>query len=94
LKILVIEDQDDLREVVVETLREESYATDSSADGEEGLYKALNWDYDLVILDVLMPGLNGWQVLEKLRKEKNTPVMTTFPSPLIFTSWWHVQKRS
>jgi two-component system OmpR family response regulator len=48
---------------------------DESADGEEGLYKALNWDYDLVVLDVMMPVMDGWEVLEKLRKEKQTPVL-------------------
>ena len=75
MRILVVEDQDDLREIVVETLREESFATDSSPDGEEGLYKALNWDYDLVILDVLMPVMDGWEVLQKLRAKKQTPVL-------------------
>lgn len=73
--MLVVEDQDDLREVVAETLREESFAVDESADGEEGLYKALNWDYDIVVLDVMMPIMDGWEVLEKLRKEKQTPVL-------------------
>ena len=73
--MLVVEDQDDLREVVAETLREESFAVDESPDGEEGLYKALNWDYDLVVLDVMMPVMDGWEVLEKLRKEKQTPVL-------------------
>ena len=75
MRILVVEDQDDLREIVVETLREESFATDSSPDGEEGLYKALNWDYDLVILDILMPVMDGWEVLQKLRARKQTPVL-------------------
>lgn len=55
MRILVVEDQPELREVVVEVLRDETYALDSAADGEEGLYKALNWDYDLIILDILMP---------------------------------------
>lgn len=75
MRALVVEDQNDLREVVAETLREESFAVDESPDGEEGLYKALNWDYDIVILDVMMPIMDGWQVLEKLRKEKQTPVL-------------------
>lgn len=75
MRVLVVEDQDDLREVVAETLREESFAVDESADGEEGLYKALNWDYDLVVLDVMMPVMDGWEVLEKLRKERQTPVL-------------------
>ena len=59
----------------METLREESFAVDESADGEEGLYKALNWDYDIVVLDVMMPVMNGWEVLDGLRKEKQTPVL-------------------
>ena len=75
MRVLVVEDQDELREVVVETLREESFAVDESADGEEGLYKALNWDYDIVVLDVMMPVMNGWEVLDGLRKEKQTPVL-------------------
>ena len=75
MRVLVVEDQDDLREVVAETLREESFAVDESADGEEGLYKALNWDYDIVVLDVMMPAMDGWEVLEKLRREKQTPVL-------------------
>jgi two-component system OmpR family response regulator len=75
MRVLVVEDQDDLREVVAETLREESFAVDESPDGEEGLYKALNWDYDIVVLDVMMPIMDGWEVLEKLRKEKQTPVL-------------------
>ena len=75
MRVLVVEDQDDLREVVAETLREESFAVDESADGEEGLYKALNWDYDIVVLDVMMPVMDGLEVLEKLRKEKQTPVL-------------------
>ncbi len=54
MKILVIEDQSELRDVVAETLREESFATDTASDGEEGLYKALNWNYDLIVLDVFI----------------------------------------
>lgn len=75
MKILVVEDQADLREVIVESLQEESFAVDAATDGEEGLYKALNWDYDLVILDVMMPIMDGWQVLQALREKKETPVI-------------------
>jgi len=72
---LVVEDQKDLREVVSETLREESFAINESADGEEGLYKALNCDYDLVVLDVMMPRMAGWEVLAKLRRDRQTRVL-------------------
>jgi len=39
------------------------------------LYKAESWDYDVVVLDIMLPGLDGWQVLERLRKQKQTPVL-------------------
>jgi len=75
MRILVIEDESDLCETIVETLREEGYAVDFSGDGEEGLYKALQWDYDAVLLDIMLPKLDGWEVLEALRKKKQVPVM-------------------
>lgn len=75
MKILVIEDLPELCEVIVEALQEEGHAVDSSLDGEEGLYKAREWDYDLIILDIMLPQLDGWQVLEELRKEKVTPIL-------------------
>ena len=46
-----------------------------AGDGEEGLYKATNWDYDAVVLDVMLPKLDGWQVLSRFRKLKSTPVL-------------------
>lgn len=75
MRILVIEDETQLRETIVETLREEGFAVDSSIDGEEGLYKALHWDYDTILLDIMLPKMDGWEVLTRLRNRKNTPVM-------------------
>ena len=75
MKILVIEDEPRLRESLARTLREEDYAVDTAADGEEGLFKAQSEDYDAVVLDILMPRLDGWQVLARLRKSKQTPVL-------------------
>jgi len=75
MKLLVIEDHDVLRNTLVATLREEGHAVDEAADGEEGLYMAREWDYDTIILDVMLPKLDGWGVLSKLREKKLTPVL-------------------
>jgi two-component system OmpR family response regulator len=75
MRILVIEDETDLLASLAKALREEGYAVDTAADGEEGLYKAQNWDYDAVVLDVMLPQLDGWTVLERLRAKKKTPVL-------------------
>ncbi len=75
MRLLVVEAEPDLRSILEKTLREEGYAVDAAADGQDGLSKALAWDYDLVILDLMLPGLDGWQVLEALRQTKKTPVL-------------------
>jgi two-component system, OmpR family, response regulator len=75
MKVLVVEDEARLLRNLAKALREEDYAVDTAADGEEGLYKAQNSDYDAIVLDVMLPRLDGWQVLQKLRKTKKTPVL-------------------
>lgn len=75
MRILVIEDEADLLASLAKALREEGYAVDTAADGEEGLDKAQNWDYDALVLDVMLPRLDGWTVLQCLRKTKKTPVL-------------------
>jgi len=75
MRILIVEDEADLLSGLAKALREEGYAIDTAEDGEEGLYKAESYDYDAVVLDVMLPKLDGWGVLEKLRKQKKTPVL-------------------
>jgi two-component system OmpR family response regulator len=75
MRLLIVEDEPDLLSSLSQALREEGYAVDIAADGVEGLYKAESWDYDVVVLDVMLPGLDGWGVLQKLRKKKKTPVL-------------------
>ena len=75
MRILIIEDEADLLASLAKALREEGYAVDTAADGEEGLYKAQSWDYDALVLDVMLPRLDGWTLLERLRQTKKTPVL-------------------
>lgn len=75
MRVLVVEDEPDLLRVVATTLREDGYAVDTAVDGEDALYKAKAWEYDAVVLDVMLPKLDGWTVLRKLREVKHTPVL-------------------
>lgn len=75
MRILIIEDEVDLRDALVLGLQEDGYVVDQAGDGEEGLFKALAWEYDAIVLDLMLPKLDGWQVLARLREKKRTPVM-------------------
>lgn len=75
MRLLVVEDEPDLRKTLEAALREEGYAVDGASEGNEGLLKATTWDYDAVVLDLMLPGLDGWQILERLRRERKTPVL-------------------
>jgi heavy metal response regulator len=75
MHILIVEDERKTREYLQKGLGESGYVVDTAADGVDGLHLALTGDYDLVILDVMLPGADGRQVLRALRREKPTPVM-------------------
>ena len=75
VKILVAEDEPRLQRSLAKALREEDYAVDTAGDGEEALFKAEASDYDAIVLDVMMPRMDGWQVLSRLRERKHTPVL-------------------
>lgn len=75
MRILVVEDEPDLLRTIAQVLREDGYAVDEAADGEEGLYKARSWAYDAIILDLLLPRLTGWELLQQLRKTHAVPVL-------------------
>ena len=75
MRILVVEDEPRLLRNLAKALREEGYAVDTADAGDDGLFKAESYDYDAVVLDVMLPRLDGWNVLERLRKKKRTPVL-------------------
>ncbi|MCP4595276.1 response regulator transcription factor [Neptuniibacter sp.] len=74
-RILIIEDDRTLNHQISSLLSENGYETDQRFDGRQGLVSALSNAYDLVLLDVLLPGLDGFNLLSKLRKKRQTPVM-------------------
>lgn len=76
MKILLVEDEAKTGEYLKQGLNEAGYTTDWVQDGTAGQHQALADDYDLVILDVMLPGLNGWQVLSGIRRAgKTLPVL-------------------
>lgn len=75
MRLLVVEDEPDLLSSLMKALREDGYAVDGAADGEDGLFKAGNCEYDAVVLDVMLPGIDGWRLLAELRIKKKTPVL-------------------
>jgi two-component system OmpR family response regulator len=74
-RILVVEDEPRLLRSLAKALREEGCAVDTAEAGDDGLYKAENYDYDAIVLDVMLPCLDGWQLLGRLREHKQTPVL-------------------
>jgi two-component system OmpR family response regulator len=75
MRILVIEDEPDLRRLLMEMLEDAGYAVDVAADGQDGLYKARLSAYDAIVLDLMLPKLDGWDLLEDFRATHNTPVL-------------------
>ncbi len=76
MKILVIEDEPKTEKYLRRGLTEAGFVTDCARDGRDGLHLALTESYDLVVLDVMLPGMDGWEVLREMRRaEKKSPVM-------------------
>jgi two-component system OmpR family response regulator len=75
MRLLLIEDELDLLRSLAQALREERYAVDTAADGEDGLEKATSAEYDAIVLDAMLPGLDGWEVLRRLRQTHRTAVL-------------------
>jgi two-component system OmpR family response regulator len=75
MRILVVEDEPRLLLNLAKALREEGYAVDTANTGDEGLYKAEGYDYDAIVLDIMLPRVDGWEILARLRQRKRTPVL-------------------
>ncbi len=76
MKLLIVEDEVRLAEAIGQIMKEQHYQTDLVFNGKDGLYCSLSGEYDVIILDVMLPGENGFQIVEKLREAKiQTPIL-------------------
>lgn len=84
MRILVIEDEFNLADLISVRLKREKYIVDICTDGEEGFYQALSNIYDLIVLDVMLPNMNGFDILKKIRNKNITSkvIMLTAKSTL------------
>ena len=74
-KILIVEDEEAIADLERDYLELSGFTVEVANDGDTGLQKALNEDYDLLILDLMLPGISGEEVLQEIRKQGNTPVI-------------------
>ena len=76
MKILVVEDERDLNRIITKHLKKNNYSVDSCFDGEEALDFVSYSEYDLIITDIMMPNVDGYEFIARLRESKNnTPVI-------------------
>lgn len=76
MRVLLIEDEPDLADALARALTESAFAVDVAEDGEDGLFQSLAVPYDAIILDVMLPGRDGWSVLQAVRAAgRTTPVI-------------------
>jgi two-component system OmpR family response regulator len=75
MRILILEDEPDLASALQRALREEGFACDVCRDGRSGLHELESWEYDLLVLDLMLPEIDGRTVLRRLRERKRTPVL-------------------
>ena len=73
MKILVVDDEELIRNVIKEYLMMENYTVDEAGDGQEAIEKAKNNDYNLIIMDIMMPKMDGYQACKEIKKNKNVP---------------------
>ena len=74
-KLLLVDDDRELSSMLKEFLQREGFSVDTAYDGEEGVQRVAAQDYDLVILDVMMPGVNGIEALGRIRLQSQIPVL-------------------
>src|SRR5699024_10664647 len=74
-RVLVVDDEDRIRRLIRMYLERDHFVVEEADNGKDALEKALDNDYDMILLDIMMPEMDGIEVCEALRKEKSTPVI-------------------
>ena len=74
-RILIIEDEEAIADLEKDYLELSDFEVEIEHTGDEGLQKALKEDFDLIILDLMLPGMDGFEVCKKIREEKNIPIL-------------------
>ena len=74
-KILIVEDEESIAELEKDYLELSGFEVEIANDGEEGLARALGEDFNLIVLDLMLPGVDGFEICRKVREEKNTPII-------------------
>ena len=75
MKVLIIEDEVKTGDYLRKGLSENGFFVDLASNGQDGLHLALTGEYDVIVLDVMLPGMDGWSVLQELRRSQQTPVL-------------------
>jgi two-component system copper resistance phosphate regulon response regulator CusR len=75
MRTLIVEDDRDTADYLHKGLTENGFVSDVAHTGGDGTHLALTGDYDLIVLDVMLPGTDGWQVIREVRRQKSTPVI-------------------
>ena len=87
-RILIIEDEEAIAELEKDYLEMSGFETSIETDGRKGLVRALDEDYALVILDLMLPRLDGFSVCKELREKKNTPII------MVSATWYSTARKS
>ncbi|OEH85723.1 DNA-binding response regulator [Desulfuribacillus stibiiarsenatis] len=74
-KILIVDDEDRIRKLLRMYLEREGYEIDEAEDGTTGYDKIIGNEYDLILLDIMLPGMDGWEICQKVRKHKSVPII-------------------
>ena len=74
-RILIVEDEESIAELERDYLELSGFEVEVANDGEKGLEKALSEEFNLIILDLMLPGIDGFEICKEVRSQKNTPII-------------------